>query len=191
MIPTEIKPTVAWHALPDNPLRRAHLEVIKGLWVRLPPEQLEGPDNFDNCSFRHVNYMLGQLIRNLGEWPTDKISRWIGFVQGVLATRGYLNVGTERNNTRPIFQKAYAEMAEAQVHSKAQEEKASILDWLHTGGGPSHDGWEYGVMRVKFDQHGQFIKAEWTLSDHSDVLEMMRQEMTGMPIPLPGQPQPP
>lgn len=61
-------------------------------------------------------------------------------------------------------------------------EKAQILDWLHSGGGPSYDGWEYGVMRVKYDQHGQLLAHEWTLSDHSDVLAAMREELTGQPF---------
>lgn len=57
------------------------------------------------------------------------------------------------------------------------------LHWLHQGGGPSADGWEYGVARLKFDENGKTIAAEWTFSDHRDVDEMMRLEMTGLPFP--------
>lgn len=40
----------------------------------------------------------------------DKQSRWIGFIQGVMAMRGFVSVQEERCLTRPMFHKAYIEM---------------------------------------------------------------------------------
>jgi hypothetical protein len=40
----------------------------------------------------------------------DKQSRWIGFIQGVMAMRGFLSVQEERDHTRPMFHEAYIEM---------------------------------------------------------------------------------
>ena len=52
------------------------------------------------------------------------------------------------------------------------------LEWLHQGGG-KHDcdaeGYEWGVARLKFNEHGQFVNALWTNSDHRDLdAEMAR-----------------
>lgn len=45
--------------------------------------------------------------------PVDKISRWLGFIQGVLAVRGLLSVKDERDATRSIFHRAYKAMGMA------------------------------------------------------------------------------
>jgi len=37
----------------------------------------------------------------------DKISRWLGFVQGVMTVYGWVTVEEERETTRPLFHKAY------------------------------------------------------------------------------------
>jgi hypothetical protein len=39
--------------------------------------------------------------------PLDKISRWLGFIQGCLAMRGCCDVDEERDITRPMFRKGY------------------------------------------------------------------------------------
>ncbi len=51
------------------------------------------------------------------------------------------------------------------------------LDWLHTGSGiVDADGYEWGVARIKFNEQGQMVDAQWTLSDHSDLdLEMAKE----------------
>lgn len=38
--------------------------------------------------------------------PLDKISRWLGFVQGCLAMRGLISVDEERDLSRPLFHDA-------------------------------------------------------------------------------------
>lgn len=50
------------------------------------------------------------------------------------------------------------------------------LEWLHSGSGIADpEGYEWGVARVKFNQHGQVTDALWTNSDHSDLdAEMAR-----------------
>ena len=37
----------------------------------------------------------------------DKISRWLGYVQGIMTVYGWITVESERENTRPLFHKAY------------------------------------------------------------------------------------
>lgn len=38
---------------------------------------------------------------------TDKMGRWVGFIQGVLFSNGLLFVEDEREKTRPIMHEAY------------------------------------------------------------------------------------
>lgn len=51
--------------------------------------------------------MIAQIIEKMDVWPTDKTSRWIGYIQGVLASNGQLDVNAERDRTRPFFHEAY------------------------------------------------------------------------------------
>jgi len=39
----------------------------------------------------------------------DKVSRWLGYVQGMMTANGWITVAEERENTRPLFHKAYAD----------------------------------------------------------------------------------
>lgn len=89
----------------DTPLRNALLETINGL---NPP--IENNVDESKHSSENLLWMLNELKIHILDWPTDKISRWIGFIQGVGAVKGWLDVNDERNRTRPFFHKAYAEM---------------------------------------------------------------------------------
>ena len=48
------------------------------------------------------------LEENLRTWPLDKTSRWLGYVQGVMAAEGMPSVREERDFSRPMFHAAYA-----------------------------------------------------------------------------------
>lgn len=56
----------------------------------------------------HLAWMCRHAAANLGSWPVDKASRWLGYVQGVMAVRGLLSVSAERDFSRPLFHAAYA-----------------------------------------------------------------------------------
>jgi hypothetical protein len=83
----------------------------------LRPKISDGATRYQFCGKRyapqtdpdHLTWMLDQVEAHLQDWPTDKISRWIGFIQGVLAAHGWLNVDEERDRTRPLFHQAYKE----------------------------------------------------------------------------------
>lgn len=50
------------------------------------------------------------------------------------------------------------------------------LDWLHEGSGiKDSDGYEWGVARVKFDEHGQVVAVLWTDSDSADLDAEMKK----------------
>lgn len=65
--------------------------------------------NDAETSAEHLLWMCSTAIENIEAWPIDKLSRWLGFVQGVLSTGRYISVETERNFSRPLFHEAYRE----------------------------------------------------------------------------------
>lgn len=65
------------------------------------------------CFERYLNFDLSEDERALilegikGEYPIDKLNRWLGYIQGNLISRGLTTVDKEREFTRPIFREAY------------------------------------------------------------------------------------
>lgn len=51
--------------------------------------------------------LCNEAIQNAKDYPFDKMNRWLGFVQGVLAAAQIITVAEERNHTRPIFHELY------------------------------------------------------------------------------------
>lgn len=49
--------------------------------------------------------MVNRIITE--DLPEDKISRWIGFIQGVMSVKGYISVNEERDFSRPLFHSVY------------------------------------------------------------------------------------
>lgn len=85
-------------------LRLALKQTLEGL-VTLADDDGEGP-----TSLVHLNWMVREALEKIDVWPVDKTSRWIGFIQGCLASKGMLDVNVERDRTRPIFHEAYEAM---------------------------------------------------------------------------------
>lgn len=91
---------------PDH-LRVALDKTLAGL-IELIPNRDDGETGAQ--SIRHLNWMIGQCRSNLAVWPTDKTSRWIGWIQASLASKGLLDSHAERDRTRPFFHEAYQAM---------------------------------------------------------------------------------
>lgn len=91
----------------DLPLRQALAEVIDGLIIVIPAHH---EDDESKTSWQNLRWMMTTACDNIQAWPVDKLSRWIGFVQGVLSVRGILDVDQERDRTRPLFHNAYQSM---------------------------------------------------------------------------------
>lgn len=60
-------------------------------------------------SYAHLRGMCAHALENVENWPIDKLSRWLGFVQGILIFHGVMRVDGERDFSRPLFHAAYAE----------------------------------------------------------------------------------
>ena len=68
--------------------------------------QADVPDEGDT-SMANLEWMCRTVLERLDSFPADKASRWLGFVQGVLAVRGLITVAEERDHSRPLFHAAY------------------------------------------------------------------------------------
>lgn len=55
------------------------------------------------CSGEHLERLCIEALNHSQNYPYDKLSRWLGFVQGILCVYGLIDVDTERNFSRPIF----------------------------------------------------------------------------------------
>lgn len=82
-------------------IREKHLLVLDGLKDKLH----SAPNGIyeDKTSPSHMLDMIEIAHRDI--MPDDKLARWTGFIQGVMAARGWLSVDAERERTRPIFSK--------------------------------------------------------------------------------------
>lgn len=56
----------------------------------------------DYLSDTHLAWMCTQLP----ELEEGKANRWLGYIQGVMVSKGYIGVDTERDFTRPLFTKS-------------------------------------------------------------------------------------
>ncbi len=68
-----------------------------------PPAVAEEGD----ASLANLIWMCRTALERLESFPPDKTSRWLGFVQGVLAVHGLVRVSEERDFSRPLFHAAY------------------------------------------------------------------------------------
>lgn len=57
----------------------------------------------EKCEFTHLNNLVNEAINNLEKYPTDKMHRWLGFIQGVLCVTGLISVDEEREFSRPLL----------------------------------------------------------------------------------------
>ncbi|MFG6080454.1 hypothetical protein ACEUZ9_001058 [Paracoccus litorisediminis] len=58
-------------------------------------------------SLGNLAWMCAEGMDKHDALPIDKLSRWLGFVQGCLAMRGLISVDAERDFSRPLFHAAY------------------------------------------------------------------------------------
>jgi len=70
---------------------------------REPCEESRG----NRLSLGNLAWMCREAIAGSESLPVDKLSRWLGFVQGCLAMRGLVDVDAERSFSRPLFHEAY------------------------------------------------------------------------------------
>lgn len=61
----------------------------------------------DKTGLDNLSWMCRTALAGIDTYPVDKLSRWLGFIQGVLAMRGLVTVDGERDASRGLFHSAY------------------------------------------------------------------------------------
>lgn len=91
-----------------SPVARASVALFQRylLLLRAAPDFGAIPEG---CTREHLSWMCETAVAQAANWPEDKTSRWLGFVQGVMTVQGLLTVAAERDISRPLFHAAYAE----------------------------------------------------------------------------------
>lgn len=98
--------------------------VLKRLFTRYQEIACEQPDEVTlspaqpKCDFQSIINLCTEAIQHGHTYPADKMHRWLGFVQGVLAARGAISVDEERSYTRPIFHELYGQKVKTFDSSK-------------------------------------------------------------------------
>jgi len=82
-------------------------EVLVILFKRYKAIVEANPDAFnglqEKCQYNNLIGLCNEAIERGYNYPSDKMNRWLGFTQGVLATLNLIDVDEERNFTRPLL----------------------------------------------------------------------------------------
>lgn len=88
--------------------------------------------------------------------------------------------GIDRNHVFNVGDKLYAapsapiEAQQSVAQALAWKER---IDWLLSHDAKDADGYEYGIMRAKFNEDGILDHAMWCLNDGSDIDKAMREAL--------------
>lgn len=67
--------------------------------------------SLNTSSYSRVCSMMWAIQDNLGKWPSDKVGRWLGYVQCLLIeVEDTTTIKKERDFTRPLFHQYYKEL---------------------------------------------------------------------------------
>ncbi len=59
------------------------------------------------CSKEYLIKMCKSAIENINDFPDDKTSRWLWYVQWVMSSRWFIKVSEERDFSRNLFHEVY------------------------------------------------------------------------------------
>jgi hypothetical protein len=91
----------------EDPRAEASAEIFRRYLALLDGCTHDPLEAHPRLSIANLVWICEQGVAQAHVLPLDKISRWLGFVQGCLAMRGLSDVDVERDETRPIFHRAY------------------------------------------------------------------------------------
>jgi len=92
----------------ENKLKEATGALFARYGSILAEQEPDPSDTDPRLSLENLAWMCREAQAGLHELPLDKLSRWLGFVQGCLAMRGLIDVDEERDISRPMFHAGYA-----------------------------------------------------------------------------------
>ena len=80
-------------------LVKRYIELLKSTDIEI--------DTNPDTSVEHLIKMCEAIIEESNQWPDDKTSRWLGYIQGVMCVYNIINVSKERYISRELFHKVY------------------------------------------------------------------------------------
>jgi hypothetical protein len=92
--------------IPNASEQNAIMRVITHLAKVAENPRVIAPDQSE-VTPEHLAWMCNEIIARVDGMPSDKLNRWIGFIQGALAAQGFISVQEERDRTRPIYHELY------------------------------------------------------------------------------------
>lgn len=97
----------------SDPVRSATLVLFARYEALIRQEQRSAEANDDpRLSLDNLVWLCERARQPDLGLPIDKLSRWLGFVQGCLAMRGLISVDEERDLSRPLLHDAYRKAGE-------------------------------------------------------------------------------
>jgi hypothetical protein len=87
----------------DLELKKAYLELFK----RYNTIAQENKDTIRDNQAHTIMQMGINAIGSPERFPAEKMSRWLGFIQGILFANGVITIDEERNISRPLIHRAY------------------------------------------------------------------------------------
>jgi hypothetical protein len=90
-----------------------HYQILSVLFKRYAELAQTNAEKLDGlpakCQSGALVSLCKEAIANGKDYPFDKMNRWLGFAQGVLATTGIIDVDSEREYTRPLLHQLHLE----------------------------------------------------------------------------------
>jgi len=108
----------------ENNLKQAYAKLFK----RYNTIAQENQDEIGSHSANKIMQMGITAISNPDRFPAEKMSRWLGFVQGILWQAGFINLKEERDFSRPLIHKAYKD-AGLEVPESIDIQKEILDNW--------------------------------------------------------------
>jgi hypothetical protein len=87
----------------EENLKKAYLELFK----RYNTIAQQNQDKIKGDQAHIVMQMGVSAIGSPERFPAEKMSRWLGFIQGILFANGIITIEEERNISRPLIHRAY------------------------------------------------------------------------------------
>ena len=85
----------------------AQIHALTALFRRYQHKACEHQDLLvelpQRCQGNALISLCEEAITHMSHYPFDKLNRWLGFVQGVLAVTGVIDVDEEREFSRPLL----------------------------------------------------------------------------------------
>lgn len=63
--------------------------------------------DIEECSKEHLIYMCDYAVKNILDFPDDKTSRWLWYIQWIMINNKLISVNEERDFSRKLFHKVY------------------------------------------------------------------------------------